>query len=81
MTDQITPQQFHEADGVEDWRVVTKVACAHFSTGSFAIGVKLLDGIGKLADAANHHPDVDLRPESVTLRLTTRTPDAAPGRM
>jgi 4a-hydroxytetrahydrobiopterin dehydratase len=46
VTDQITPQQFHEADGVEDWRVVTKVACAHFSTGSFAIGVKLLDGIG-----------------------------------
>ena len=29
----------------------------------------------ELADAANHHPDVDLRPDGVTVRLTTTTPD------
>ena len=75
MTDGITPQQFHEAAGIEDWRVVTNVACAHFRTGSFATGVGLIDVIGKLADAANHHPDVDLRSEGVTVRLTTTTPD------
>jgi 4a-hydroxytetrahydrobiopterin dehydratase len=28
MTETITPQQFHEADGVEDWRVVFEGACA-----------------------------------------------------
>jgi hypothetical protein len=39
MTETITPQRFHEADGVEDWRVLTNVAHAHFRTGSFSAGV------------------------------------------
>lgn len=71
MTEQITPGRFHEAGGVEDWRVLWNSACAHFRTGSFAAGVNLVDAIGTLADAANHHPDVDLRYGSVTVRLTT----------
>jgi 4a-hydroxytetrahydrobiopterin dehydratase len=75
MTETITPQQFHEASGVDDWRVLTNVACAHFRTGSFAAGVALVDAIGRLADAANHHPVVDLRPDGLTVRLTTTTPD------
>jgi 4a-hydroxytetrahydrobiopterin dehydratase len=75
MTETITPQQFHEAEGIEDWRVLTNVACAHFRTGSFAAGVALIDAIGRLAEAADHHPDVDLRPDGVTVRLTTTTPD------
>jgi 4a-hydroxytetrahydrobiopterin dehydratase len=69
MTEQIAPQQFHEAVGVEDWRVLFSGACAHFRTGSFAKGVALVDAIGRLADAANHHPDVDLRYAGVTVRL------------
>jgi len=75
MTERITPLQFREAIGVEDWRVLTNVACAHFRTGSFATGVELVDVIGKLADAANHYPDVDLRNGGVTVRLTTTTHD------
>jgi len=75
MTETITPQQFHEAADIEDWRVMTNIAHAHFRTGSFATGVALVDAIGRLADAANHHPDVDLRAEGVTVRLTTTTPD------
>ncbi|MDQ3656903.1 MAG: 4a-hydroxytetrahydrobiopterin dehydratase [Chloroflexota bacterium] len=71
MTERISPQQFHEADGVEDWRVLFGGACTHFRTGSFAVGVALADAIGRLADAANHHPDVDLRDEGVTVRLRT----------
>ncbi len=71
MTQRITPRQFHAAVGVEDWRVLFEGACAHFRTGSFAAGVALVDAIGRLADAANHHPDVDLRYAGVTVRLTT----------
>jgi 4a-hydroxytetrahydrobiopterin dehydratase len=71
MTEPITPRQFHEAEGVDDWRVVAHGACAHFRTGSFAMGVKLVEAIGELADAANHHPDVDLRYAGVTVRLFT----------
>ena len=71
MTERITPQQFHEADGVDDWRVLAHGACAHFRTGSFAAGLALVDAIGRLADAANHHPDVDLRYPGVTVRLVS----------
>ncbi|GGK34119.1 4a-hydroxytetrahydrobiopterin dehydratase [Pilimelia terevasa] len=71
MTDAITPRQFHEADGVADWRVVDAAACAYFRTGTFAAGVALIRAIGALADAADHHPDVDLRYRGVTVRLST----------
>jgi 4a-hydroxytetrahydrobiopterin dehydratase len=71
MTEQITADQFQEADGVENWEVHDDVAVARFRTGSFAAGVTLVQAIGKLADAANHHPDVDLRYPAVTVRLST----------
>jgi 4a-hydroxytetrahydrobiopterin dehydratase len=75
MTERISPRQFHEAVGVEDWRVLLDGAYAHFRTGSFAAGVALVDAIGRLADAANHHPDVDLRYAGVTVRLWTHDVD------
>jgi hypothetical protein len=56
----ITPGQFQEADGVGDWRVVADGACAQFPSGSFAAGVALVDAIGRLAEAADRHPDVEL---------------------
>lgn len=71
MTERITPRQFHEATGIEDWRVLFSGVCAHFRTGSFATGVALVDAIGTLANEANHHPDVDLRYAGVTVRLRT----------
>jgi 4a-hydroxytetrahydrobiopterin dehydratase len=80
MTERISPRQFHEADGVEDWRVLFSGACAHFPTGSFATGVALVEAIGRLADAANHHPDVDLRYGGVTVRLMTHEVDGLSGR-
>jgi 4a-hydroxytetrahydrobiopterin dehydratase len=75
MTERISPRQFHEAAGVEDWRALFNGASAHFRTGSFAQGVELVDAIGALADAANHHPDVDLRYRGVTVRLITHDVD------
>ena len=65
MIETVTPKQFHEVD----WRVVRNDACTHVRTGSFAAGLALVDAIGRLADAANHHPDVDLRSDGVTVRL------------
>lgn len=76
MTERITPQQFHQSDGVDDWRALFSGARAYFRTGSFATGVALVEAIGTLADAANHHPDVDLRYAGVTVRLMTHDVDA-----
>jgi 4a-hydroxytetrahydrobiopterin dehydratase len=71
MTVRINSPQFHESEGVDDWRVLYGRAFAYFRTGTFAKGVELVDAIGRLADAANHHPDVDLRYAGVTVCLVT----------
>ncbi|MCW2805374.1 MAG: 4a-hydroxytetrahydrobiopterin dehydratase [Propionibacteriaceae bacterium] len=71
MTERITPRQFHDAVGIEGWRVVFEGACAHYRTGSFATGVALVDAIGDIADVAGHHPEIDLRYDGVTVRLVT----------
>jgi 4a-hydroxytetrahydrobiopterin dehydratase len=71
MSDAITARQFHDSDGVEDWRVVLGTAQTRFRTGSFTAGVELIDAIGELAEGMNHHPDVDLRYATVTVRLSS----------
>lgn len=76
MSDNITPQQFHNADGVEDWRVLEQYACTLFRTGSFATGLQLVNRIGELAEAANHHPDIELRYPTVMVRLTSHDVDS-----
>lgn len=69
MSKHISARQFHAATGVEDWRVIFGGACAHFRTESFAASVALVEAIGRLGDTADHCPDIDLRPEGVTVRL------------
>jgi 4a-hydroxytetrahydrobiopterin dehydratase len=69
MSETIKPQRFHEFD----WRVIRDDAATHFRTGSFAKGLALVDAIGELAEAANHHPDIDLRYRGVTVRLKTHS--------
>ena len=72
MVDKITAEEFTSAEGVEDWKVLDSGQVGSvFRTGSFDKGVELVVRIGALADAANHHPDVDLRYPSVTVRVST----------
>jgi 4a-hydroxytetrahydrobiopterin dehydratase len=75
MTDRITPRQFHQAEGVQDWRVLGEGACTYFRTGSFAAGARLVAAISELAGLDEHHPDVDVRFDGVTVRLITVAPD------
>jgi 4a-hydroxytetrahydrobiopterin dehydratase len=71
MATRVSAQDFQRSPGVADWRAANDSAAATFKTGSFARGVALVDEIGRLADGMNHHPDVDLRYPTVTVRLTT----------
>lgn len=73
MSGRLTAAQFSAFPGVADWRVLWGggYAAARFLTGSFAAGLALVAAIGELAAASGHDPDVDVRPESVTVRLRT----------
>ena len=67
-----TGRAFHDAGGVDDWRVLYWGAYAYFRTGSFAEGARFVAAIAEVADASGHFPDVDLRPEGVTVRTFSR---------
>ncbi len=69
--DGISAQEFGDDEGTGDWRAVGPGAVALFRTDSFAAGVELIEAIAELAEAANHHPDVDLRYATVTVRLVS----------
>jgi 4a-hydroxytetrahydrobiopterin dehydratase len=76
MTDQISPKQFYEAEGVDDWRLVgSDGACAYFRTGSLAEGARLAQAIGELPRVDEPHVGVDLRRDNVTVSLITITSD------
>ncbi|GAB3297195.1 VOC family protein [Pseudoclavibacter terrae] len=69
MSDRVSPQEFRQAAGTADWRVVGDGARANFATGNFAKGAAFVAAIAEAADDADHHPDVDLRYGSVMVRL------------
>jgi 4a-hydroxytetrahydrobiopterin dehydratase len=71
MNDPITAREFHETAGVEEWRVVGDGACSFFRTGSFESATRLVEAIGRLPGVEEHQPDVDIRPDGVTVRLLT----------
>jgi 4a-hydroxytetrahydrobiopterin dehydratase len=56
---------------LDDWRFLMGALHARFETGDFATGLRLVSDIGASAEAAGHHPDVDLRYSFVSVRLTS----------
>lgn len=71
--DTISPQEFRDHDGVDEWNATESGAFASFQTGDFATGARLFSQIAVLADAADHHPDVDIRYGIVRVRLFTHS--------
>ena len=75
MSDRITAQEFLEADGLADWRVLSEGALAFFRTGSFADGARLVQAIGQMSEVEDHPPAVDVRADGVTVRLISVADD------
>jgi len=44
-----------------------------FRFADFAAALAFVNEVGVLAEAANHHPDIDIRWNVVTLRLSTHS--------
>jgi 4a-hydroxytetrahydrobiopterin dehydratase len=75
MSDYITPSQFHEAEGVEDWRLTSEGATAFFRTRSFAESAVFLQAISELREVEDHSPGVDIRHDGVTVHMITYADD------
>lgn len=57
------------AAGLDDWRLLNRALHAQFATDRYADGLALVARIGAAAEAADHHPDLDLRYGHVNVRL------------
>ena len=44
-----------------------------FDCGTFPKALEFVNALGERAEAANHHPDIDIRWKDVTLRLSTHS--------
>ena len=76
----LTPQQFQEAEATGEWRALNGGADAWFDAPSHRAGAALVRRIGQLAEAAGHHPDVDLRVSGVHVRTYTHDADSLTAR-
>lgn len=66
----MSAKQFHDSPGVEDWRVLFWGAYAFYSAPSYADAASFVADVA--VAAGDHPPDVDLRPEGVTIRTFSR---------
>ena len=66
-----TARAFHEAVDVDDWRVLFSGAHAYFRVGSFREAARFVAAIAEAAEVVGHFPDVDVRPEGVTVRTAS----------
>jgi 4a-hydroxytetrahydrobiopterin dehydratase len=56
-----------------DWERQGDVLIKVVRRDDFAGALALVNAVGELAEAADHHPDIDIRWNTVTLRLTTHS--------
>jgi 4a-hydroxytetrahydrobiopterin dehydratase len=78
MTEGISPKQFRESDGVEDWRLLGgDGATAYFRTRSLAAGARLVQAISEMPGVDDERPAIDVRHDGVTVRMITFAPDYA----
>lgn len=73
----VTPHELDARDDLADWRYVLGRLEATFRCPTFGAAGRLVVAIADAADAADHHPDVDVRyPGVVRVALTTHAAGA-----
>lgn len=73
MIEHISPKQFHESGGVEDWRLTSEGATAFFRTRSFAESARFVQAISAIPGIEDHRPGLDVRHDGVTIHTITYT--------
>ena len=69
---EVDPDEFAALDDVDDWTVVGTEIHATFRGSSYLAGAELVKTIAEIAEANQHHPDMEIRyPGRVHVMLTT----------
>lgn len=75
MTENISPKQFRESKGVEDWRILgSDGACAYFPTKSLAESARLVQAISGIPGIDTDRVAIDVRNDGLTVSLITISP-------
>lgn len=55
------------------WQVVERTLQRQWKFPAFFDGIRFINRVAELAEAADHHPDIDIRYTRITIRLWTHT--------
>ena len=74
MPARLSPAEAQTAlESVPEWALKDDAISRTFTLGNFVEAVEFVNQVTELAEDANHHPDVDIRWNKVTLRLSTHS--------
>ena len=71
MADRLTSGEFAARHELPDWRIILQGIETWFVAPSFVDAVRFIGEIAELAEAADHHPDLDLRYRRLHIRLSS----------
>lgn len=54
-----------------DWEIANGELVRIFKFGDFRVAIRFVNKVAELAEAAGHHPDIDIRYNKVRLALVT----------
>jgi len=60
-------------NGLAGWSREGEAILKRYTFKAFADGIRFVDRVAVAADAADHHPDIDIRWTTVTMRLSTHS--------
>jgi len=60
---------------VQGWNLAGKEIVREFSFADFVEALRFVNAVGERAEAAGHHPDIDIRYNKVKLALTSHDSD------
>ena len=72
--DKLSDQQRDDAlERLNDWQAQGEAIVRTFQLRDFTRAIDFVNAVAEMADDANHHPDIDIRYNKVTISLTTHS--------
>ncbi|OZC97631.1 4a-hydroxytetrahydrobiopterin dehydratase [Rhodococcus sp. 06-235-1A] len=72
MTELLTDRDIEDAR-LTDWTVAGKSLTRTVELASFRAAIAVVNGVADAAEAADHHPDIDIRWRTLTFTLSTHS--------